>query len=93
MESSSNFKFRSPQPPSSVMNTRGSIIFLHPGYMPPQTLLSLPKVDSTAMGRFGVHFGTAIVACQIIVNNVFDNGYLTLDIEGRQRVSLPYDNI
>jgi len=75
------------------MITRGSITFMHPGYTPPQDLFSLPKVDSTAMGKFGVHFGTAIVACQIIANNAFDNGYLTLDIEGQQQVSLPYDNV
>jgi hypothetical protein len=93
METASNIELRSPQAPSSIMSTRGSINFMHPGYTPPQDLFSLPKVDSTAMGKFGVHFGTAIIACQIIANNAFDTAYLALDIEGQQRVSLPFDNV
>jgi hypothetical protein len=90
---SSNFQIRSSQAPSSEMDRHGSIAFMHPGYIPPEILFTLPKVDSTAMGKFGVHFGTAIIACQIVANNVFDTGYLTLDIEGQQRVSLHFDHV
>jgi hypothetical protein len=75
------------------MDRHGSIAFMLPGYMPPEILFSLPKVDSTAMGKFGVHFGTAIIACQIIADNAFDTAYLTLDVEGQQRVSLHFDHV
>ncbi|RYC64789.1 hypothetical protein CHU98_g1415 [Xylaria longipes] len=34
----------------------------------------------------GVHYGTALTACQIIANNAFD-GYLAIDREGRERVN------
>jgi hypothetical protein len=40
-----------------------------------------------------VHYQTALVACQIIANNAFTAGRLTLDQAGQQLVDLPLDGI
>ncbi|KAM0809738.1 putative HNH nuclease domain-containing protein [Seiridium cardinale] len=41
-------------------------------------------VNANATSR-GVHFATALLACQIVANNAFD-GYLATDSQGRERV-------
>ena len=94
-----------PQPftaptPLNTLQEHGSIRFLHPGYpAPTNLLLILPRVDPLALASetttttFGVHYLTALVACQIIANNAFANGRLTLDPAGQQLVDLPRDGI
>jgi hypothetical protein len=49
--------------------------------------------SETTTATIGVHYQTALVACQIIANNAFTNGRLTLDQAGQQRVDLPLDGI
>ena len=80
--------------PSTELRTREDIRFLHPGYPDRQNMfLSLPRVDSTPTGTFGVHHATALLACQVIANNTFDNSRLTLDMEGQQQVTTPAEDI
>ncbi len=82
--------------PSLELESHQSIRFLHPGYNPPtNVLLSLARVDSTINDseRYGVHHRTALVACQIIANNAFNDSYLSLDQAGQQRVTTPLDDI
>jgi hypothetical protein len=80
--------------PSSDVRSREEIRFLHPGYVTPNnTLLHLPRVDRASTGDFGVHYGTALVACGIIANNAFETGRFALDRDGRQRVDLPFDGV
>ncbi len=66
---------------------------MHPGYTPPRELLNFPRADQTTDETFGVHFGTALVACQIVANNAFDNGYLSVDVDGYEEVDEPFDFI
>ncbi|KAI0435503.1 hypothetical protein F4803DRAFT_545372 [Xylaria telfairii] len=71
----------------------GVIRFCHPGY--PDTfneLFRLPRYDSSPTSGNGVHYGTALVACQIVANNAF-NGYLTTDQEGNHRVDLDLNHL
>jgi len=84
----------------NTLREHGGIRFLHPGYpAPTNTLLTLPRVDPVALASetttttFGVHYQTALVACQIIANNAFATGRLTLDQAGQQLVDLPSDGI
>ena len=86
-------RFRiSPIPPVELI-FREQIRFCHPGYPPPNTLLSLPRTDGTPSGTYGVHHRTALLACEIIANNAFGAGHLTLDQEGQQRIDTPLDGI
>jgi hypothetical protein len=74
--------------------SRDPIRFLHPGYLIDNILLSLPRVDCVEnTTTFGVHYGTALLACQIVAGNAFDTGHLTLDKEGQRRVNLLLDDI
>ncbi|KAI8947199.1 hypothetical protein F4801DRAFT_520271 [Xylaria longipes] len=67
-------------------NSKREIEFLHPGYGYPHNILFiLPRLNYSPFCR-GVHYGTALTACQIIANNAFD-GYLAIDREGRERVN------
>ncbi|KAF5019789.1 hypothetical protein F66182_8158 [Fusarium sp. NRRL 66182] len=67
---------------------RDQIRFYHPGYLKPLNLLfCLPRVDyNPADGGFGVHYLTALTACQIIANNAFGEGWLARDEKGKDRV-------
>ncbi|KAI0405190.1 hypothetical protein F4802DRAFT_187294 [Xylaria palmicola] len=85
------------RPPLSrppAIHREGEIEFRHPGYNPPcDTLFMLPRLDhSSASSLKGVHYGTALTACQIIANNAF-NGYLATDREGCERVDLNLDHL
>jgi hypothetical protein len=83
----------SPLPPDDLA-FREAIRFLHPGYSISSTLLSLPRVDRVeSTTTFGVHYGTALLACQIIAGNAFDTGRLTLDQAGQRPVNLHLDDI
>ncbi|KAF5647353.1 endoglucanase type c [Fusarium sp. NRRL 25303] len=68
---------------------RDQIRFYHPGYLKPLNLLfCLPRVDyNTTECTFGVHYLTALTACQIVANNAFEKGYLAKDERGKDRVS------
>ena len=83
-----------PLPPTEL-SSREPIRILHPGYPIPNTLLSLPRVDRAAgiVTTFGVHYGTALLACQIIAGNAFDTGRVTLDQAGQQPVNLRSDDV
>jgi len=50
-------------------------------------------LPTTTTTTFRVHYQTALVACQIIANNAFATGRLTLDQAGQQLVDLPLDGI
>ena len=80
-----------PLPPTELLG-RNLVHFLHPGYSIPNTLLSLPRVDRVET-TFGVHHRTALLACQIIAGNAFDNSHLTLDKEGQRPINLLLDDI
>jgi hypothetical protein len=76
------------------MDSRDAIRFLHPAYSIPNTLLSLPRVDPVeGTDTFGVHYGTALLACQIIAGNAFDTGHFTLDQAGQRPVNVQLDDI
>ncbi|OIW26143.1 hypothetical protein CONLIGDRAFT_684672 [Coniochaeta ligniaria NRRL 30616] len=65
-----------------------TIIFRHPSCpLNLNIILDLPRVDNVP-GRTirGVHYRTALTACEIIAHNAFGKGYFTLDPEGFQRV-------
>jgi hypothetical protein len=80
-------------PPTELLS-RDAIRFLHPGYSIENILLSLPRVDRVEnTTTFGVHYMTALLACQIIAGNAFDTSHLTLDKEGQRPVNLPLDDI
>ncbi|KAI1120125.1 hypothetical protein F5Y10DRAFT_139903 [Nemania abortiva] len=62
------------------------IKFHHPGYPDDCGILfSLPRLDRSSTPPNGVHYGTALTACQIVANNAF-HGYLATDREGSKRV-------
>ena len=79
--------------PLAELESRQPIRFLHPGYPTNNMLLCLPRVDCTPTGTFGVHYRTALLACQIIAGNAFDTGRLTLDKAGQRPVDLPLDDV
>ncbi|KAL7624887.1 hypothetical protein AAE478_004101 [Parahypoxylon ruwenzoriense] len=83
--------------PSTELCLQDDIRFLHPGYpgypAPLNVLLRLPRVDRTSTGTFGVHYRTALIACQIIGNNAFDTGRLALDDKGQRLVHGSPDGI
>ncbi|KAI0436064.1 hypothetical protein F4803DRAFT_543466 [Xylaria telfairii] len=70
------------------------ISFCHPDYDDPHDVLfTLPRLDYCASSSLkGVHYGTALAACQIIANNAF-NGYLATDRVARTRVQCAYDDV
>ena len=77
----------SPIPPIDL-KYREVIVFRHPGYPEPNILLRLPRVDRVAdTTTFGVCHRTALLACQIIADNSFATGRLSLDQSGQQRVA------
>lgn len=81
---------RALEPPPRELIGVPNIIFLHPGYSDRNCLLRLPRVDQNGSG---VHYGTALVALQIIANNAFETGYLAEDENGQQPVDMPLDNV
>ena len=85
-------------PPSPLeLGSRDDICFHHPGYHTSNLLLTLPRVDSTAVAdatpAYGVHHRTALLACQIIAGNAFNNSRFALDRAGRQPVKVPLDGV
>ncbi|KUI71187.1 hypothetical protein VM1G_06835 [Cytospora mali] len=81
--------------PKSAAPLKNTISFRHPGYDDPEDiLLTLPRLDSSPQSgaAAGVHYGTALLACQIIANNAF-NGHLTTGRDGNNRVSIALDGI
>ncbi|CAN8106466.1 unnamed protein product [Discula destructiva] len=73
---------------------QSGISFRHPGYRDlSDVLFELPRLDTSPQTeRAGVHYGTALLACQIVANNSF-HGYLATDRDGQQRVSLTLDGV
>ncbi|RSL61994.1 hypothetical protein CEP53_004914 [Fusarium sp. AF-6] len=65
------------------------IRFYHPGYLKPLNLLfCLPRVDYSAEDNaYGVHYRTALTACQIVANNAFEKGRLARDDKGKDIVA------
>lgn len=65
------------------------IRFYHPGYLKPLNLLfCLPRVDySAGDNAYGVHYRTALTACQIVANNAFEKGRLARDDKGQDIVA------
>ncbi|KAF3770632.1 hypothetical protein M406DRAFT_222621, partial [Cryphonectria parasitica EP155] len=70
------------------------VAFCHPGYNAPfNRLFSLPRVESASpRGPWGVHYLTALTACQIIANNAFD-GYLVAEQADGPRIVADNDSI
>lgn len=70
------------------------IHFRHPGYPAPfNKLFSLWRVERVPdSDQRGVHYTTALTACQIIANNAFD-GYLAEQADGGGRVHAVPDSI
>jgi hypothetical protein len=96
MATESQGRFQAIPIPPRPLGSHTSILFLHPGYRPPlNILLSLPRVDRSAdsAAPFGVHHRTALLACQIIADNAFDTGYLSVDKEGQQRVAVELEGV
>jgi hypothetical protein len=91
------FLARQPPPNSLELDSRDDICFYHPGYDTSNLLLTLPRVDSTAVvdttPTYGVHHRTALLACQIIAGNAFNNSRFALDRAGRQLVQVPLDGV
>jgi hypothetical protein len=54
-------------------------------------------VDTTvvadAIPAYGVHHRTALLACQIIAGNAFDNSRFAFDKAGQQPVQVPLDGV
>ncbi|KUI66624.1 hypothetical protein VM1G_02541 [Cytospora mali] len=63
------------------------VAFRHPGYAAPLNMLfNLPRVERAgARDQWGVHYATALTACQIIANNSLD-GYLAECADGQGRL-------
>ena len=92
------FPTQHPPPPSLELGSRNDICFHHPGYEGSSSLLlTLPRVDSIAAAdttpTYGVHHRTALLACQIIAGNAFNNSRLALDRAGQQSVQIPLDSV
>ncbi|KAF2963305.1 hypothetical protein GQX73_g10262 [Xylaria multiplex] len=69
------------------------VAFCHPYYDPPHDVLfRLPRLDHCSSSIKGIHYGTALAACQIVANNAF-NGYLATDRAGKRRVNCTHDNL
>lgn len=71
-----------------------TISFRHPAYADSDDILfELPRLDQTEHGpATGVHYLTALRACQIIANNAF-HGYLSIDRDGQQAVTGSPDDV
>ncbi|KAH8748879.1 hypothetical protein F5883DRAFT_582143 [Diaporthe sp. PMI_573] len=93
--------------PAPFMPSHPAIAFYHPRYEAPDALFRLPRLDANALERpspsssspssslnykLGVHYRTALLACQIVANNAF-GGFLATDREGQQRVTSQPDDI
>ncbi|KKY33117.1 hypothetical protein UCDDA912_g06941 [Diaporthe ampelina] len=65
------------------------VTFCHPGYEAPfNKLFFLPRVEKTPNGSWGVHYLTALTACQIVANNAFD-GYISDQADGAPLTTNP----
>ncbi|KAF4627293.1 hypothetical protein G7Y89_g10861 [Cudoniella acicularis] len=86
-----------PPQPLELDSQDDDICFHHPGYRTSGLLLTLPRVDSTVAAdgtpAYGVHHRTALLACQIIAGNAFNNSRFAVDREGRQPVQVPLDGV
>ncbi len=63
-------------------------MFLHPGYSEGNMLLALPRVnveDTAATSTYAVHHRTALLACQVIANNAFENNHLAINTPGTEQ--------
>ncbi|KAI0471422.1 hypothetical protein F4859DRAFT_485618 [Xylaria cf. heliscus] len=83
------------QPVATAFDGKDEIKFHHPGYSPPHDILFiLPRLDRSPTSVQGVHYGTALTACQIIAGNAFD-GHLATDRGGHGRVDsrLGFDHL
>lgn len=81
--------------PSRAALPVSAIVFCHPGYDAPfNRLFSLRRVESASppRGPWGVHYLTALTACQIIANNAFD-GYLVAEEADGPRIVADNDSI
>jgi len=67
----------------------------HPGYPEySNNLLSFPRVEKVRdSDALGVRHWVILLACQIVAGNSFDAGYLTLDRDGRHRVTTSPDGL
>lgn len=92
---------RHPLPPPQPVASIAEVSFCHPGYEPPHDLLfKLPRFDEQVVSPLpsgvvpakGLHYGTALAACQIASNNASD-GYLAVDRAGHGRVNCPFDSV
>ena len=61
---------------ASIPGTQPVITFRQTGPNSPNKLLDLPRVERCSDGKWGVHYGTALTACQIIAMNTF-HGHLS----------------
>ncbi|KAJ8133571.1 hypothetical protein O1611_g49 [Lasiodiplodia mahajangana] len=73
--------------------TTDKVIIRHPDYKPPNILLAFPAVDSVEPSILGLHHQTALTASAIIVNNAFDQVYLTDDQSGNRPVTTSCDGV
>ncbi|KAI0401064.1 hypothetical protein F4802DRAFT_581677 [Xylaria palmicola] len=89
-----NVALRNPLPLPLPTAPVAEVLFCHPGYDPPHDVLfRLPRLDQcSSSSTKGVHYGTALAACQIIANNAFE-GYFATDRAGKRRVQCTYDNV
>jgi hypothetical protein len=91
------FLAQCPQSPRLELGLRDDICFYHPGYHTSNLLLTLPRVDSIALAdtttAYGVHHRMALLACQIIAGNAFNDSRFALDRAGRQPVQVPLDGV
>src|SRR5580700_8712728 len=97
MMTTAPFLVHRPPPNPLELSSRDVICFHHPGYHISNILLTLPRVDSIAVAdaapTYGVHHRTALLACQIIAGNVFNNSRFALDRAGQQSVQVPLDGV
>jgi hypothetical protein len=88
--------YRRPSLPFEL-GSRDDICFYHPGYHTSNLLLTLPRVDSAVVAdattACGIHHRTALLACQIIAGNTFDNSHFALDRADQQPVQVPLDSV
>ncbi|KAI1506156.1 hypothetical protein F5X99DRAFT_125831 [Biscogniauxia marginata] len=84
---------RDPLPLPSPAASVAEVSFYHPGYEFPHDLLfKLPKLDQEhSSPTKGIHYGTALAACQIVANNA--DGYLATDRTGQHRVNCEFDDV
>ena len=52
---------------------RNEIFFRHPGYEAPNLMLTMACVNTTTPNHYGIYHHTALLACQIVANNIFDS--------------------